>query len=58
MSDKLRLDIPILLPEVHDAADACVVRLISEMRGREGIEHVHVAPEHRHVERPPRQEAS
>ncbi|MFH1346360.1 MAG: heavy metal translocating P-type ATPase [Pseudomonadota bacterium] len=44
MSDKLRLDIPILLPEVHDAADACVARLISEMRGREGIEQVHVAP--------------
>lgn len=44
MSDKLRLDIPILLPEVDDAADACVARLISEMRGRQGIEQVHVAP--------------
>lgn len=44
MSDKLRLDIPILLPEVHDAADACVARLISAMRGREGVENVHVAP--------------
>lgn len=43
MSEKLRLDIPILLPEVHDAADACVSRLMSEMRGREGIEEVHVA---------------
>ena len=42
MADKLRLDIPILLPEVHDAADACVARLISEMRGREGVEEVHV----------------
>ena len=44
MADKLRLDIPILLPEVHDAADACVARLISEMSGREGIEQVHVVP--------------
>ncbi|MBY0318684.1 MAG: heavy metal translocating P-type ATPase [Reyranella sp.] len=43
MTGKLRLDIPILLPEVNDAADACVKRLISEMRGREGIEEVHVA---------------
>ncbi len=43
VTGKLRLDIPILLPEVHDAADACVTRLISEMRGREGIEEVHVA---------------
>ena len=43
MSDKLRLDIPILLPGVDDAADACVARLISEMRGRDGIEEVHVS---------------
>ena len=43
MTDKVRLDIPILLPEVSDAADACVARLISEMRGREGVEDVHVA---------------
>ena len=42
MTDKLRLDIPILLPEVRDVADACLARLISEMRGREGIEQVHV----------------
>ena len=42
---KLRLDIPILLPEIDDAADACVARLISEMRGRDGVGHVHVAPE-------------
>lgn len=43
MSDTLRLDIPILLPEVQHAADACVARLISQMRGREGVEEVHVA---------------
>jgi Zn2+/Cd2+-exporting ATPase len=43
VTDKLRLDIPILLPEVHDAADGCVAWLISEMRGREGVETVHVA---------------
>lgn len=43
MTEKLRLDIPILLPGVPDAADACVARLISEIRGRDGVEQVHVA---------------
>ena len=42
MTEKLRLDIPILLPEVTDAADRCVDRLMSEMRGREGVEDAHV----------------
>ncbi len=43
MTEKLRLDIPILLPEVSDAADACVARLTSELRARQGVENVHVA---------------
>ncbi|MFZ5674385.1 MAG: heavy metal translocating P-type ATPase [Pseudomonadota bacterium] len=43
MTDKLRLDIPVLLPHVHDATDACVARLISELRGREGVGEVHIA---------------
>lgn len=42
MIEKLRLDIPILLPGVPDADDACVARLKSEIAGREGIEDVHV----------------
>jgi len=42
MVEKLRLDIPILLPDVTDAADACVVRLTAELQGREGVESVHV----------------
>ncbi|MFG1277615.1 heavy metal translocating P-type ATPase [Xanthobacter autotrophicus] len=42
MTEKLRLDIPILLPNVPDAADSCVTRLIGELQGREGIEQVHV----------------
>ena len=44
MTDKLRLDIPILLPDSPDAADGCVTRLIGQLRGREGIEEVHVIP--------------
>lgn len=42
MVDKLRLDIPILLPDVSDAADACVARLTAGLQGREGVETVHV----------------
>ncbi|MBE7185973.1 MAG: heavy metal translocating P-type ATPase [Methylobacterium mesophilicum] len=42
MSETLRLDIPVLLPEVGDAADACVARLTSDLEGREGVEKVHV----------------
>ncbi|MGB3272963.1 MAG: heavy metal translocating P-type ATPase [Xanthobacteraceae bacterium] len=42
MTEKLRLDIPILLPGVPDADDACVARLSSEIGGRAGVEEVHV----------------
>ncbi len=42
MTEKLRLDIPILLPDVPDADDACVARLTSEIGGRAGVEEVHV----------------
>jgi len=42
LTEKLRLDIAILLPGIPNAGDACVARLISEIQGREGIEEVHV----------------
>lgn len=42
MTEKLRLDLQILLPHVPDKADACVGRLIRELEGRDGIEQVHV----------------
>lgn len=42
MTEKLRLDIPIVLPGIPDADDACVTRLTSEIRDREGVEEVHV----------------
>ncbi len=42
MIEKLRLDIPLLLPEVTDAADACVARLIGSLEGRAGVEQAHV----------------
>lgn len=42
MSEPLRIDIPLILPEVTDAADRCVERLLAELSGREGVERVHV----------------
>lgn len=42
MTEKLRLELPLLLPEVDDVADACVVRLISYLSGRDGVSSVHV----------------
>jgi Cd2+/Zn2+-exporting ATPase len=44
VTEKLRLDIAVLLPGVHDADDACVARLRAEIQGRDGIDEVHVAP--------------
>ncbi len=44
MSEPLRIDIPLLLPEVTDAADRCVERLLAELSGREGVAKVHVLP--------------
>ena len=45
MSERLRLDLPLLLPDVHDRSDACVGRLVSDLDGREGVESVHIAEE-------------
>ena len=42
MTEKLRVDLQILLPHVPDQADACVGRLIRDLEGRDGIEQVHV----------------
>ncbi len=42
-AEKIRLDIPVLLPGVDDARDRCVERLIASLTGRDGISEVHVA---------------
>ena len=39
---KLKLDIPLLLPEIPDEKDACVGRLISILEEKEGIEKAHI----------------
>lgn len=40
--NKLRLDLPVLLPTVDDVRDACVARLIQVLKARDGIEEVHL----------------
>ena len=42
MSEKLQLDLPILLPEVPDVRDACVRRLTGSMEAQDGVERAHV----------------
>lgn len=42
MIEKLRIEIPILLPDVTDAADACVGRLVAALKDRPGVEQAHV----------------
>ena len=44
MADHVQLDLPILLPDVPDATDACVDRLTSSLQDREGVDRVHIAP--------------
>lgn len=42
MSQKLRIDLPLLLPDVPSTADACVDRLIKSLRDRRGVDYVHI----------------
>ncbi len=49
MTKKLRLDIPLILPDVTDASDACVGRLTSELSARAGVEEAHVVAKQGHA---------
>ena len=42
MSEKVVLDLPVLLPDALDARDRCVVRLTATMSGAPGLDDVHV----------------
>ena len=42
MTERLQLDLPVLLPEVKDTRDMCVERLIATLEGAREIEDVHV----------------
>lgn len=41
-SERVRLELPLILPEVDDANDPCVGRLVSLLTGRPGVERVHI----------------
>ena len=44
MDQRLRLELPLLLPEATDAADKCAGRLVAELANRDGVSEAHVVP--------------
>jgi len=44
MTDQVQLEIPLILPDIPDADDACVARLTANLSARPGIEKAHVVP--------------
>jgi Zn2+/Cd2+-exporting ATPase len=42
MSDKLTLNLPLLLPDVADVRDRCVFRLVERLKAQEGVEDAHL----------------
>lgn len=42
---KIKIKIPLILPEVPDEKDQCVEKLITQLKGKEGLNKVHVADE-------------
>ena len=40
----IQLDIPVLLPNLPNEADACITRLVGDLTDRHGVEHVHILP--------------
>lgn len=43
-TERLQLELDVILPNTFDAADACVERLMQELNGRSGIERSHIQP--------------
>lgn len=44
MTETVRFDIPLLLPDVEDVADRCVQRLQASLQARDGVTKAHVVP--------------
>jgi len=44
MTEQIQLEIPLILPEIPDATDACVDRLTANLSARPGIEKAHIVP--------------
>ena len=57
-SESIRLDLPLLLPDVRDAQDACIGRLVRLLESRSGVVRAHVVrsgdPEFAEALAPPR----
>ena len=43
MVEKVKFDVPLVLPDVHDAADRCVERLLAVLKARDGVDDAHIA---------------
>ncbi|AXA94150.1 heavy metal translocating P-type ATPase [Massilia sp. YMA4] len=41
-TERVRLELPLILPQVDDPADPCIDRLVGLLQGRPGVEKVHV----------------
>lgn len=41
-SNKIRLELPLILPEIDSPQDPCVERLVKALKDRPGLEHVHL----------------
>lgn len=44
MTDKLELEIPVVLPDIPDSKDACVGRLVATLEAKHGVERIHIKP--------------
>ncbi|MEO6080862.1 MAG: heavy metal translocating P-type ATPase [Steroidobacteraceae bacterium] len=44
MTEKLRLELPMVLPHVEDGTDSCISRLVDNLNARDGVEGAHIVP--------------
>ena len=49
MNETVEIELPLLLPDVPDSRDACVLRLTERLRARPGVERVHLVAENEAV---------
>ena len=42
MMEKVKLDLPVILPEIEDERDQCITMLTSRLAGVRGVEVAHV----------------
>lgn len=47
--EKMKINLDIILPDVPDEKDACILRIIRELENKKGIDKIHVIPEKEHA---------